>query len=89
MTTSEVLAISRDLLFTALLLSLPAVAASLLVGLLVSIFQTITSIQEQTLSFATRLLAVGVITLLSLPWVLQTANGFTLRMFSRMVEASR
>ena len=89
MTTTEILAIGRDLLATALLLSLPAVGASLLIGLLISILQTVTSIQEQTLSFAPRLLAVGLVTLATLPWALQTANGFTLRMFSRLVEAAR
>jgi flagellar biosynthetic protein FliQ len=89
MTTTEVLAIARDLLMTALLLSLPAVGASLLVGLLVSVLQTMTSIQEQTLSFAPRLVAVGLISLLALPWSLQVVNGFTLRMITRLAEAAR
>jgi flagellar biosynthetic protein FliQ len=89
MTTTEVLAIARDLLMTALLLSLPAVGASLLVGLLVSILQTMTSVQEQTLSFAPRLMAVGVVMLLALPWSLQVVNGFTLRMVARLAEAAR
>jgi flagellar biosynthetic protein FliQ len=89
MTTTEVLAIARDLLMTAMLLSLPAVGASLLVGLIVSVLQTMTSIQEQTLSFAPRLVAVGLVTLLALPWTLQVANGFTLRMVTRLAEAAR
>jgi flagellar biosynthesis protein FliQ len=89
MTTTEVLAIARDLLMTALLLSLPAVGASLLVGLLVSVLQTMTSIQEQTLSFAPRLVAVGLVSLLALPWTLQVVNGFTLRMITRLAEAAR
>lgn len=89
MTTTEVLAIARDLLMTAMLLSLPAVGASLLVGLLVSVLQTMTSIQEQTLSFAPRLVAVGLVTILALPWSLQVVNGFTLRMVTRLAEAAR
>jgi flagellar biosynthetic protein FliQ len=89
MTTTEVLAIARDLLMTAMLLSLPAVGASLLVGLIVSVLQTMTSIQEQTLSFAPRLVAVGLVTLLALPWSLQVVNGFTLRMVTRLAEAAR
>ncbi len=83
------MAIARDLLTTAMLLSLPAVGASLLVGLLVSVLQTITSIQEQTLSFAPRLIAVGVVVLVTLPWSLQVVNGFTLRMIARFAEAAR
>jgi flagellar biosynthetic protein FliQ len=89
MTTTEVLAIGRDLLMTALLLSLPAVGVSLLIGLIISVLQTVTSIQEQTLSFAPRLVAVGLAILLTLPWTLQMASGFTLRMIARMMEASR
>jgi len=89
MTATEVLAIARDMMMTAMLLSLPAVGASLLIGLLVSLLQTVTSIQEQTLSFAPRLVAVGIVVILSLPWTLQVANGFTLRMISRLAEAAR
>jgi flagellar biosynthesis protein FliQ len=89
MSSADVMAIARDLLMTAMLLSLPAVGASLLVGLAVSILQTITSIQEQTLSFAPRLIAVGAIVLLTLPWSLQIAHGFTLRMIARLAEAAR
>jgi flagellar biosynthetic protein FliQ len=89
MTTTEILAIARDLLMTSLLLSLPAVGASLLVGLVVSILQTMTSVQEQTLSFAPRLMAVGAVILLALPWSLQVINGFTLRMVARLAEAAR
>lgn len=88
MTATEVLAIARDLLMTALLLSLPAVGASLLIGLGVSLLQTVTSIQEQTLSFAPRLVAVGLVIILTLPWTLQVANGFTLRMMTRLAEAA-
>ena len=89
MNTADVMAIARDLLMTAMLLSMPAIGASLLVGLLVSILQTVTSIQEQTLSFAPRLIAVGVVVLVTLPWSLQIASGFTLRMVSRLSEAAR
>ncbi len=89
MNASDVMAIARDLLTTALLLSLPALAASLLVGLIVSVLQTITSIQEQTLSFAPRLIAVGTIVLVTLPWSLLIVQGFTLRMVERFSEAAR
>ncbi|HVJ87959.1 MAG TPA: flagellar biosynthetic protein FliQ [Caulifigura sp.] len=89
MSAADVMAIARDLVMTAMLLSLPAVGASLLVGLVVSILQTVTSVQEQTLSFAPRLVAVGAIILLTLPWSLQVAQGFTIRMVDRFAEAAR
>jgi flagellar biosynthetic protein FliQ len=87
MDPSQVTQIGRDLLLTALLLSLPAVAISLVVGLAISILQTITSVQEQTLSFAPRIMAVGAVLVLSLPWTLRVATGFTLRMVQMIVEA--
>lgn len=81
--------IGRDLLWTALWLSLPAVGVSLLVGLLVSILQTLTSVQEQTLSFAPRIAAVCLILVLALPWMLRTSTAFTTRMVARMVEVTK
>ena len=87
METSVVVGISTDLLLTTVMLVLPAVVVSLLVGILISVLQTITSIQEQTLTFAPRILAVAVVLILSMSWMLQTATGFTMRMMTHAVEA--
>jgi len=81
--------IGRDLLWTALWLSLPAVGVSLLVGLTISILQTLTSVQEQTLSFAPRIAAVCLILVLALPWMVRTSTAFTTRMVARMVEVTK
>ena len=89
MTIPEVLQIAREFLSTALLIALPALAVSLIVGLIVSILQTITSIQEQTLSFVPRLLAVGCVMLLSLSWILQLAVQFTMSMIVNAAEVTR
>jgi flagellar biosynthetic protein FliQ len=89
MSIAEVLDLARDFLSTALLISLPALAASLIVGLIISILQTITSIQEQTLSFVPRLIAVGGIMLVSLGWILQLAVHFTMRMLATGTEIIR
>lgn len=89
MTHSEVIQIGRELLLTAIMLVLPTVAVSLVVGLLISIFQTVTSIQEQTLGFAPRIIAVAVTLALTLPWMLQVVSTFTLRMMWRFVEVTR
>lgn len=88
MEPSQVIQIGRDLLLTCLLLSLPAVAISLIVGLCISILQTITSVQEQTLSFAPRIVAVGAVLIVTLPWMIRVASGFTVRMLERVVEAT-
>jgi flagellar biosynthetic protein FliQ len=89
MSLSLVVQIGRDVLFTAMLLALPTVLVSLIVGLLISIFQTITSIQEQTLSFAPRILAVGVALVFTMPWTLQVLVNFTTRMFWLISETTR
>ena len=89
MTVLEISSILRDLLLTALVLTLPAVLTSLLVGGVISVLQTVTSIQEQTLTFAPRIVAVAVVTILTLPWSLRMAMGFTSRMVMHLLEAVR
>ncbi|MFN9717444.1 MAG: flagellar biosynthetic protein FliQ [Planctomycetota bacterium] len=89
METLDIVEIGQDLLVTALWLSGPAILASLVVGLIISLMQTVTSIQEQTLSFAPRIVAVGVIMLLTLPWMLQQSTAFTMRMMERMLQVTQ
>ncbi len=72
--------IKRSLLALALLLVI------LVVGLAISLFQTLTSIQEQTLSFAPRIVAVAAIIVFTLPWSLSVLTSFTYRMIWRMSE---
>ena len=86
MSLVQVTELGRELLLTAVLLSLPAVVVSLLVGMVISVLQTITSIQEQTLSFAPRIIAVAVVLIAFLPWMLKTASLFTNRMFGLLLE---
>jgi flagellar biosynthetic protein FliQ len=88
-TTPEVIEIGRDLLWTALLIALPALLVSLVVGLVVSVLQTLTSIQEQTLSFVPRLIAVGLALLLCMGWTLQLAVHFTVRMLGLAADVTR
>jgi flagellar biosynthetic protein FliQ len=84
-----VLEVGRDLFYTALLVALPALAVSLLVGLVISIFQTVTSIQDQTLSYVPRILIVGLVLVLTMSFSLQLAVGFTVRMFFRAAEVGQ
>ena len=73
--------IGRDLMAQSLLLVAPIVIVSLVVGLIISIGQTVTSIQEQTLTFAPRIVAVVAIVIILTPWYLKTLSTFTLRIF--------
>lgn len=76
----------QDFLFTSLLLVAPAVATSLIVGLVIAVFQTLTSIQEQTLTFAPRIVAVAVVIAFTLTWSLNVLIDFTQRVFLNMSE---
>ena len=84
MEMNDAITIGRDLMNTALLLIAPIVVVSLVVGLFISIGQTITSIQEQTLTFAPRIVAVVVVCVLLLPWYLTTLKNYTIEILSYM-----
>ncbi len=89
MEPANVIQIATDLLVTVVILALPAVLASLSVGIFISVLQTMTSVQEQTLTFAPRILAVAAVLIFTMPWTLQVASGFTMRMMTHLVEAGR
>ena len=89
MTVNEAIAIGRDLFYTTLLLALPALLVSLVVGLVISILQTITSIQEQTLTFTPRLIGVGLAIIFTMAWSIQVAVYFTMRMLTFASEVTR
>ena len=82
----DVVSMGREFFSMALLLSAPVVVVSLVVGLLISIGQTVTSIQEQTLSFAPRIVAVAVVLIWMANWYLITLQTYTLDIFTHMVE---
>jgi flagellar biosynthetic protein FliQ len=76
-----VLDLAREALWTSLLLAGPLLAVALVVGLLVSVLQAVTSIQEQTLSFVPKLFAIGVVFILLLSWMLQIMMRYTSELF--------
>ena len=73
--------LARNAMMVALLVSAPMLAVALIVGLIVSILQTVTQIQEQTLSFVPKLLAVAVTFLVAMPWILQLLVRYTTELF--------
>lgn len=81
----DVVSIGRNFLWMSLLLIAPVVIVSLGVGLIVSIGQTVTSIQEQTLSFAPRIVAVAFVMILLMNWYLETLINYTRGLMIDMV----
>ena len=82
MDSSLVIYLGRHTLETALLLSAPVLIACVLVGLIISILQAVTSIKDMTLTIVPKLLAVGVVVLIFGNWMLQVALKFTIEIFS-------
>jgi flagellar biosynthetic protein FliQ len=72
-----VIDLSRDAILTALMLAAPLLLIALGVGLVISIIQSVTQIQEQTLAFVPKLVLVGGAFIVGLPWLLQLLIKFT------------
>ena len=81
-TQGEVLDIARDAIYNIILKSTPLLLISLIVGLIISIFQTVTSIQEQTLTFVPKILAVFAGMILFGSWMLNNMTDFMTRLWS-------
>ena len=71
-----------DLLWTGLLVCLPVLGLTMLVGLLISIVQAVTQIQEMSLSFVPKLMTAGICLVVFGPWMLRTLVQFTVRLWS-------
>ncbi|MDE6888957.1 MAG: flagellar biosynthesis protein FliQ [Eubacterium sp.] len=82
LTEGQVMDISREAIYTIILTSAPLLLTSLIIGLIISIFQTVTSIQEQTLTFVPKILAVFAVMLLVGSWMLNNMSGFMERLWS-------
>jgi len=82
MGTDQVVQLMRQLLIEAVMLSAPLLLSAALVSLVVSLLQTLTSVQEQTLTAVPRLVAVFLVTMMAMPWMIHRLTGYTLRLFS-------
>lgn len=82
MTEGQVLDIARDALYMIIVTSAPLLVVSLVIGLIISIFQTITSIQEQTLTFVPKIICVFLAMMLFGSWMLNQLTEFVNRLWS-------
>ena len=83
MTYELVVQLGRQAVITAFLLAAPILSIALAVGLTVSILQTVTQVQEQTVAFVLKLFAAGLVVFVLLPWMLTVGVGFA----SQLVRA--
>jgi flagellar biosynthetic protein FliQ len=80
MTPQMVVAIGREALMLTLMISAPMLIFGLVIGLIISIFQAVTQIQEMTLTFVPKILAVAVALLVFLPWMINKMTDFARHM---------
>jgi flagellar biosynthetic protein FliQ len=79
----------RQAIEVAIIVSLPMLAAGLLAGVLVSLFQTVTSIQDNVLAFIPRAAAIFAVFAVTFPWMLNLVSGFSSDLIRRLPEFIR
>jgi flagellar biosynthesis protein FliQ len=79
----------RQAIETAMIVSLPMLAAGLLAGILISVFQTVTSIQDNVLAFLPRAAAIFIVFALTFPWMLRLMTDFSQHLIQRLPEYIR
>lgn len=82
MTVDDIVKISNEALYTICIVSAPVLLISLIVGLIVSIFQTVTSIQEQTLTFVPKILAIFVALIIFGHWMLNVMVEYMIKLWA-------
>src|SRR6266853_137430 len=85
MTGAETLDVARDAIWTIVVVSSPLMVVGLVVGVVVSLFQALTQIQEQTLVFVPKILAIFVTLLLALPFMADSLHSHMMRISSRII----
>lgn len=86
MEAAEVIDIGREAIYVLIVTSAPVMLTALIVGLLVSIFQALTQIQEQTLSFVPKVVAMLLVLGLCMPFMLQQLTDFTHKITEKIVH---
>jgi flagellar biosynthetic protein FliQ len=89
MSEALIVGIIRQAIETAVIVTLPMLLAGLIAGVLVSVFQTVTSIQDNVLAFIPRAAAIFVAFALTFPWMLRILSGFSSDLIRRLPEYIR
>jgi flagellar biosynthetic protein FliQ len=89
MTTEFVIYWGQQAIKTAILVAAPTLLGGMLIGLIVGIFQSVTQIQEMTLTFIPKIAIVILVMLLFMPWMLETLTDFTSNMFAQLKVLSK
>jgi len=86
MTGPEVLDVARDAIYTLIVISSPVMLVGLAVGVIISLLQAVTQIQEMTLAFVPKILAIFISLLIALPFMAEKLHAEMLRIAARIVS---
>ncbi|MAT57525.1 MAG: flagellar biosynthesis protein FliQ [Melioribacteraceae bacterium] len=89
MTVELVTEILTDAFYTVLIILLPILGVSLIVGIILSIFQAATSIQEMTLTFVPKIIITGIAIILMLPFMIEKIIGITHKIFNLIEQVAK
>jgi flagellar biosynthetic protein FliQ len=84
MTEDIVISLGRDAIWTTVLLAAPLLVSALIVGLVVSIIQAVTQINESTLTFIPKMLTIVVVMIILAPWMTQMLTSYTTELFTSL-----
>ena len=86
MNEASVVEVGREALWVILKIAGPIMASGLVIGLLIALFQALTTIQEMTLTFVPKIIVIFTAVIIFLPWMMQTVTVFTQQLFDRMIS---
>ena len=89
MNIEQAIEILRALVSASLLVIAPILITAVVIGVMVSLFQSVTSIQEQTLTFVPKIIGIGLVIVFTAPWMLRQMMQFAITYLSRLPEMVR
>lgn len=84
-----ILNLGQDALKTMAILSAPLLLSTLVIGLVISIFQALTQINENTLTFVPKMIVIGIVLVLAGPWMMDVMKSYTTNLFENMASIVR
>jgi flagellar biosynthetic protein FliQ len=86
MTPEFAVELLKAMMFQAVMISIPILGVAMIIGLAISLFQAVTTIHEQTLTFVPKALGMVLLLVLLLPWVLRSITQFTVAVLEKLPE---
>jgi flagellar biosynthetic protein FliQ len=89
MNQEVIIQLVRDTVMLVFITALPLLGAALVMGLAISIFQVVTSIQDMTLTFIPKMVVICLVTLMLLPWMVERITSFTIALLGQFATYAR